>query len=277
MQLIALIASLPRFSDLLNISIPSIAAQSLKPDAIIVVSDNKKLTNNEKKLLSEILKKTKIYFIHNLHSPGVAGAWNTGIDYINKYFNKSYIAILDDDDIWLPNHLSVCSELAKVNNADLIVSGLGVLKKNIVVAENIPNNLKLTDFLVGNPGWQGSNTFIRLSTILAAGGFTNGLISSNDKDLAINVLSIKGLIISYSKIVTVHWQCGHNPEALSASGSMQKLKGSAQFMFLHGKKMQPEQKQEYYNRMKLLFDLNKKNIVAELEKIKKYGIKRISN
>ncbi len=268
MQLIALVASVPRFNDLLSISIPSIASQVKKPDAIIIVSDRKKLTDKQQRLLIDITKETKIHFIDNVKTSGVAGAWNTGIDYINKYFGDSYIAILDDDDIWLPNHLSVCSQLTKVNNADLIVSGLGVLKEHTVVAENVPVNLKFSDFLVGNPGWQGSNTFIKLSVIIEAGGFTNGLISSNDKDLAINVLSMKGLIISYSKIVTVLWQCGHSPEALSAVGSIQKLKGSAQFMFLHGNKMQPEQKQEYYERMVSLFNLKERDIRSELEKIK---------
>ena len=268
MKLIALVASVPRFNYLLNISIPSIARQQMKPHAIVIVTDRLNLTLYEQSLLKKISSRTKMFFVENINSPGVAGAWNTGIDYIEKKFGDSYVSILDDDDIWLPNHLLVCRKLAKQKNADLVLSGLAVVKNQVVVAENVPNNLDVSDFLVGNPGWQGSNTFIRLSTIKKANGFTDGLISSNDKDFAIKVLGVTGLKVAYSKVVSVHWQCGHDPLALSAIGSRQKLKGCAQFLYLHGSKMQVEQRGAYFQRMNLLFQLKEKDIIFELEKIK---------
>jgi hypothetical protein len=273
MTVIALVASVPRFNDLLRISIPSIAKQQKLPQAIVIVTDRQRLTPHEQSLIQKVSPKTECYFIENTRIGGAAGSWNTGIDFISKYFGECYIAILDDDDIWLSNHLFACDNLVKLNKADLVLSGIGVIKNQVSVGENVPYNIEVSDFLVGNPGWQGSNTFIRLSTLKKAGGFTDGLVSSNDKDLAIRVLGINGLSIAYTKIVTVYWQCGHNPQALSAKGSVQKLKGSAQFLYLHGNKMQAEQKVAYYQRMELFFQLKEKDIKIELEKIKTYGYK----
>lgn len=269
MTIIALIATVPRFNDLLSISIPSIARQKKLPHAIVIVTDKGTLTPDEQSLLIYASPKIKMYFVENMRADGVAGSWNTGIDFISKYHSECYIAILDDDDIWLPNHLYICSQLAKKSNADLVLSGIGVLTNQIVVANNIPYNIELSDFLVGNPGWQGSNTFIWLQTLKKAGGYTDGLISSNDKDFAIKVLGVKGLEIAYSNEVTVHWQCGHNPLALSAKGSRQKLRGNAQFLFLHGNKMHAEQMKSYFQRMDVFFQLKEKDIKIELEKVKK--------
>jgi len=242
-------------------------AQSHLPDAVVVVADQREVSELELQSLQAIVGSIPLICLHNSFSPGAAGSWNTGIHYIKKSYAGSYLAILDDDDAWLPEHLATCIACSDHGKADLVLSGIHVVKAGAIVATNIPKNICADDFLVGNPGWQGSNTFVAIDVITAVGGFTDGLISSNDRDLAIRLLSNWHQAINYTGIATVHWHCGHCDSALSAPGSAQKRLGCAQFLKLHGHRMSSQQKQQYFERMAQLFHLPAQDILSELHRI----------
>ena len=63
-----------------------------------------------------------------------------------------------------------------------------------------PNQLSVNDFLIGNPGIQGSNIFIRLSCFLEAGGFDENIKSCTDRDLCIRITDLGD--IHYKRITT---------------------------------------------------------------------------
>ena len=255
-----LIATKPRPEFLNQYALPAVEAQQRKPDMILVVSDERPFTVAEQDMWRGLTPSVKVVFGQNQNSQGAAGTWNTGFLILNKYFEDCYVAIIDDDDHWHTDHLAFCEATSKNGQADVVLSGINVVHGKTILASNTPDNISEGDFLTGNPGWQGSNTFIRLSTALRIGGYTDGLISCNDRDFAIRALQIDDLDIQYTHRVTVDWHINQSPDGLSAIGSDQKLKGSAQFLKLHDKKMSPFQREQFFRRMESHFGLSKTTI-----------------
>ena len=264
--LVVLIATKPRIEQLIQTSLPSIKAQRQQPNLVVIVSDNRSLSKEEQLRINELIFPLPALFLKNDCSPGAAGCWNTGIHALSRRYDDAYVAILDDDDCWKSNHLSVCLSHTH-DEPDWVISGIEVRSAERMLATNIPHDLKADDFLISNPGWQGSNTFARLSSLIAVGGFTDGLISSNDRDLAIRALTSDFHHITYTGQATVTWHCQILPDALSAPGSQQKRTGSAQFLILHGHRMSEPVLQEYYRVLESRFGLFRNDIENEIERL----------
>ncbi|MCU8419003.1 glycosyltransferase [Vibrio vulnificus] len=264
-NVIVLIATTPRLSLLSEHALPSVINQTCQPKAVVLVSDTRSLNENEVESLRSELKSIPLHVLVNSRASGAAGSWNTGINYISDNFPNSYIAIIDDDDAWQPEHLSSCLLSSEEGKADIVLPGINVKINNKTVATNIPKDLEVRDFLVGNPGWQGSNTFIKSGLATKVGGFTDGLTSGNDKDFAIRILESNLATIRYTNKATVDWMCNRSPDALSAPGSKQKLRGCAQFLKLHGEKMSRSDMDMYFERVAELFALSKNDILDEIE------------
>ena len=115
--------------------------------------------------------------------------------------SRVYIAILDDDDEWEPDHLQLCvSRLLDmpVTGYDLVACQLTrcISRDDPAPSQmQLPSVLSAEDFLVGNCGIQGSNLFVRLSKFLQAGMFDEYLPSCTDRDLLIRLLDVG---VSYS-------------------------------------------------------------------------------
>jgi glycosyltransferase involved in cell wall biosynthesis len=258
---VVLVATTPRFTYLISQAIDSVVAQTVKAMAVVVVSDRRELTIEEVHILRNKLVDTPLVVLKNQFLAGVAGSWNSGIQYIAKNFCKSYIAILDDDDRWLPEHLQSCLKHSDNGTADIILSGINIIKNDNLIGTNIPRDVIVDDFLTGNPGWQGSNTFISVQTALSIDGYTNGMVSSNDRDFAIRCLSLPNVKVRYTNCATVNWRVGHTDSALSAAGSDQKLQGSVQFLQKYMHRMSAQQIDQYFTRMENLFNLDKARIL----------------
>ena len=117
------------------------------------------------------------------------GAWNTGLYCLRSALPPpDWVAILDDDDEFLPRHLKAC--------VDATAGGVvGVFERlEWVRAEGVEgrpfdvDDLTPAAFFVGNPGVQGSNLFVRLDALLAIGGFDEALPNTTDRDLMIRLL-----------------------------------------------------------------------------------------
>ncbi|MBO2661871.1 MULTISPECIES: glycosyltransferase family 2 protein [Shewanella] len=262
--LVVLMASRPTLEYLLEVSLPSVVSQSLLPDEVVIVADKMPFTDVQQQVIAQCLPGIPVSFLYNRRAPGAAGAWNTGLDYVQANYPEAWVAILDDDDLWQTNHLQSCAELV-ADNVDAVISGIEVRRHGETLALNTPKDLKYTDFLVKNPGWQGSNTFVRLSAIQAVGGFTDGLVSCNDRDLAIRMLLRAPERFRYTDTVTVVWHCNQSEEALSAPNSPQKRKGCAQFLRLHEHRMSPADKQAFFGRLQTLFKISEADIMEEYQ------------
>ena len=249
-------ATRPREAALKSMSIPSIARQTRSLDALVIVTDRCRLAASTENELQALLPSIRIHNIPNSHIQGVAGAWNTGLSFIHQHWPKAYVAILDDDDAWDADHLATCSDLAEQNDLpDVVMSGLRLNKAGATLIRPPLITLAVDDFLVGNPGWQGSNTFATIGSLLNAGGFSNGLISCNDRDLAIRMLSLPDIRISYTGKFTATWNLNASADSLSQVGP-QKQESLRRFLAIHGHRMSPKVKQGFFQRCMDLFGVS---------------------
>lgn len=259
----ALIATVPRMDLLLGRALPSIARQTRPPASVFIVSDKTDISPPDAGLIRKELRGIPVHFLRNRTSPGAAGTWNTGILDIARHDADCYVAILDDDDEWDPDHLEACAAaLGTVNPADAVISGLRGRHAAGEILRVPPVSLTVDDFLVGNPGWQGSNTFIRLGTLLKAGLFTDGLASCNDRDLAIRVLSLLGVRMAFTGRFTATWHLGSSPDQLSLHGNEQKRAGLARFLQLHGHRMNSGARNAFFERAYKLFGFSESEILS---------------
>lgn len=183
MQAVVLIATKNRPNQL-NVALTSVFHQTCLPKRVVVVSD---CDADFVEATKTVVKSFQNYgipclYLENERTKNLSGAINTGLQELitNGILPEAnYCAILDDDDTWDPTYLAECLLCGEENNADWIISGLIRHEKlgDIGVKLRIPDQLSLSNFFTGNPHIQGSNLFIKLSTLLEAGGFDENLNS----------------------------------------------------------------------------------------------------
>ncbi len=265
LTIVGLIATLPTRDTLLRVAIPSIANQVRQLDALVIVSDNFAMPASVVQALRRLMPHTAVHLLSNVKALGAANTWNTGIEYITAHWPEAYVAILDDDDQWDREHLSICEgATGSAGSPDVVVSGLRMLIDGAEVQRDPPLSFSVEDFLTGNPGWQGSNTFIRLTTLLAAGCFTEGLKSCNDRDLAIRVLSLPDPKLVFTGRHTASWNLDTDRSSLSSRKCEAKRIGLAQFLALHGHRMNEAVRHRFFERADNLFGWSQEEIHAEV-------------
>ena len=197
MKIIVIIATKNRYQFLLK-SLESVKKQTVKPDQIIVTSDSH---DSEIIKEQELCEKYDAIWIKNKFSHNYAGNLNTALVYylsnsLNDLWDiqNTYIAFLDDDDSWKNNYLKECKKIISKYPYDFVVCGLNrCINEKLIEHEKVDKNTKLNihHFLSTNPGIQGSNTFIKLTTLLKAGCFDEHLNSTTDRDLFTRVMMLE--------------------------------------------------------------------------------------
>ena len=117
------------------------------------------------------------------------GAWNTGIFEAHRFFPNSYISILDDDDEYLPTHLSDC--VTAIGEDTIAVFQRLIWQNNdrsTMKVDLTKEQLISENFYIGNPGVQGSNMFFKTQSLVDIGGFDETLPNTTDRDLMIRFL-----------------------------------------------------------------------------------------
>jgi hypothetical protein len=254
----ALIATRPRWKSLISVSLPSLLKQTWRPHEVVIVADSRPLSPSECASVKGQLARHQITILRNDRMAGVAGSWNTGLADIRARRPEAFVAILDDDDEWDEDHLEKCADIVKTTDGtvDVVVSGLRILRDGKELPRSAPLSLSVEEFLTGNPGWQGSNTFVRAETLRHAGDFTDGLQSLNDRDLAVRVLSLDGIQLGFTGRMTTTWHLGREPDTLSRAGAPEKRLGIMQFLALHGHRMSPVVKAAFAERCRQLFGID---------------------
>ncbi len=195
--------SLKRTDWLINRSLKSIYGQQKienKNVAVIIIDDNKdygELTNiitqvkqlrirlnlEENEFSTRVIRNKRTRFMSG------TGAWNTGISEAYSNYPNGFVSILDDDDEYLPNHLSDC--LREIDNDSLAVFQRLFWKNNDGTEMQLPftiDDLIPENFFIGNPGIQGSNMFFKTEKLIAIKGFDEKLPNTTDRDLMIRFL-----------------------------------------------------------------------------------------
>lgn len=247
----------------------SALSQTRKPEMLIVCSDSDNLecVEYEKKYMFE----KNILYIHNNFCKNCSGVRNSAVYYYIKRnikslcdFDTKYIAFLDDDDEWDKSYIEKCY-MASTNGSDFVVSGIVFRKGNEEKALSIPNELSISAFLQGNPHIQGSNIFVKLSTLLKSGLFDENLSSSVDRDLLIRLMQLKPkyTIINehlvYVNVDNTRWRISNSIE--------QKKQDLRKFYLKYASLMSKEVEEIFFARNKKLFDIDKNDIVYNPAKI----------
>ena len=254
----------------------SVQEQTKKPYKIIIVSDSD--NDNYEKEKNLVLKNGVL--LKDEYEHNYAGSLNTAIDYIikeeinnNKFdISNIYLAFLDDDDIWRKNYLEICKKYL-YDSPDFVVASLNYIENNNSEGKKleVPKLLNKESFLSSNPHIQGSNTFIKLETLLKAGCFDESMNSTTDRDLFTRVMMLnpkpKYKIID-EILVDIN---AANTRPRLTNNKEGKKKSLSYFYSKYGGLMNEEQENNFFKRNRLFTDLSsKEEINSNLPKYNSY-------
>ncbi|MCX6297108.1 MAG: glycosyltransferase family A protein, partial [Bacteroidetes bacterium] len=190
--------------ELLPRALRSVKNQNRQADYVFIISNS----NNENYLIEqELVSEFGFTIIKNNRTQNNTGALNTGIvEIINEIgINKEmYVALLDDDDEWLPDYL-ITLQQENNNSYDVLISELSRINGKSNSVQSLPKTLNIDSFLKGNPGIGNSNTFIKLTSLLKAGCFDEACISNVDRDLFIRLFQLKPTYKVINKHLVNHY------------------------------------------------------------------------
>lgn len=232
--MVIIATALNRTNLLLERSLLSVYNQiniDLKQVKVVVVDDNEIddsglpfTINKIRTQISELRNKLTIpiYAFETTVIPNVrtkkssgTGAWNTGLNYAYETCPEGYIAILDDDDEFLPHHISDCVQVISNDNRIIAVFQELIWKNHDSSVWHYPlseDHMNELAFFIGNPGVQGSNMFFKTTSLLQINGFDETLSGSTDRDLLIRLfrnlvsqqVDIKSVIKIINSIGVIH-------------------------------------------------------------------------
>ena len=259
MNVAVLIATKNRSHLLSHRSLPSVLNQTHAVNLVVIINDGV-FVEFEQETLYQIrdAANVPIVLLNNCRTPGAGGAWNTGLEYLRDNGGCDFVAILDDDDQWESSHIE--ENLKHSGHANIVVSGLRMMRGGVELPRPLIESLSPVDFLSGNPGWQGSNTFVRLDLLLSVGGFREGLVSLNDRDLAVRLLSHTGSKVAFTNSWTAIWYSDTRGN-LSEPHSIAKLRGLQMFWQLYKHQMNADVQVDFFTRAQRLFGISSNEII----------------
>jgi len=203
------------------------------------------------------------------HAHSGTGAWNSALYRSVANGRERYIAILDDDDEWQNDYLKRCLEKIRENRSGTtvaVVSGITRLENDRSI-NLIPSseNFTMDQLFIGNPGFQGSNIFIRLRDFMDIGAFDESLYSATDRDLGIRLIQYvemedKLSIDFISEPLVIHH--AENEERVTSIGKNKKL-GLDLFYRKYIHLMKDDIEEKSLQRAKNLFNYNFSEISEE--------------
>ena len=268
MRIAAVIVTCNRI-ELLPRALKSIKEQSRQPNFVYIISNS---------TADSFLKEQKLcadfgfQVLKNYRTENYAGALNTSVEQIIKENGISedlYFASLDDDDEWLPNYLQEI-ENNNTDNYDLIAGHLlrsSNTENNLLV---LPIKLSEKDFLIGNPGISGSNTFIKLTSLLKSGAFDEGLSATIDRDFFVRVFLQKPKYKTVNKHLVTQYT--DNDRERVTTNQTKKEESLGVFFYKYQHLMNKVEKEQFFQRIDKLFSISKssfeftENKLSELSK-----------
>ena len=261
MNIIVIIATHNRSFFLRNRALASVFKQTRYPDSVIIVDDSD--NPSEYQLNSDVVESFKriiqsnVVHLFTKGSQGAAYSWNIAVESIMDECENPdnvFLAFLDDDDAWDERYLAECENVANRCNCDMVASHFYRVENDNKIYSESPISLVANDFLVGNPGIQGSNIFIRLSKFLEAGCFNENLTSCTDRDLCIRLADMGTVRYQSIAMPLMYHYAENNRKRLSTPNSAEKNLGLEQFWLKYSKRMSDTQRGNFLRRAEELFD-----------------------
>lgn len=253
-SVIALVTTFNRPKLLKARALKSIKNQTSKVDCVVLVDNSESKSTRDKNKAQFDDDFPKGQYLVNEQSPSAAGTWNHGLQWIENNYPNSWVAIIDDDDEWLPNHIEICK--AQMDGNDAVISGIRTLLDGVLIDDRLPSSLSISDFMAKNPGWQGSNTFARVSKLFEAGCFDEELLCTHDRDLAIRCLSLSDFKYALTGEVTMLYHLEKERESLTMTKGRGKHTGLLQFYCKHKFRMNANDEGKFIDRAVNLFDID---------------------
>lgn len=175
--------------------IESVLNQSFKNHEILVVNDGSPDTAELENVLAPFAGRIR-YFKQATRGP--SGARNTGM---RNAFGK-YVAFLDGDDYWTPDHLAKAVGILERDPGPALVYCDCILVKNgqpysrVFVNQNQPSTVTFETLLLQSSTISTSSVVVAREAILAAGGFDEALYRCEDFDMWLR-LALSGGRIEY--------------------------------------------------------------------------------
>ena len=260
-EIAVVIATKDRSAELANRALRSVVEQTRRPDYVVVVddSDQRYRPSNRRIVATIDIPGARVTYKENVRTPGASGAWNVALDFLHRSVEEPanlFVAILDDDDRWASGYLAGCAHLAAERGHDMVAADIVRVEQldDAPVSIPAPESLCAASFLVGNPGIQGSNLFVRLSVLLAAGLFDEGLKSTTDRDLCIRIADLVGVRYGRLAAPLVEHFAEEGRQRLTTRGSESKIQGLTAFWWKYSGRMTAEQQEAFQDRARRLFD-----------------------
>jgi glycosyltransferase involved in cell wall biosynthesis len=238
-------------------TIPSLLSQTVQWDDLYVIDDSKESESNVGQVFGQA-QLPGLNYSRNVRTIGAAGSWNTGLGLISQKWSEAWVAILDDDDKWDPCHLETCRKHERAG-VDAIISGIATYGHESLLDSEFNKAFNRRSFLSGNPGWQGSNTYARLSRLLQVGGFDEELICTHDRDLALRLMALPGFELIRTGRRTVWYMMDRDVPAYTRTGNPEKLEGLRFFLRKHLHEMTADDVQHFMLRAQTLFGFTPDN------------------
>lgn len=243
---------------LANRALPSVASQSRPPEHLIVVDDSDEdIRRANARIVTEFdVGGVETHYIENCRTPGVSGATNTALAYLQANYPATFVAFLDDDDAWDPSYLRKCERAVLDRDLDMVAAGLIYRASGdsdgVLLAP--PTELDSAELLVRNTHIQGSNTFVRLSRLLEAGGFDEAMESTTDRDVCIRLADLGTVRYGALREHLVDHYADSDRLRLSTPGSDKNGSGLRYFYRKYRHRMSADQRQAFIERCRKLFD-----------------------
>lgn len=261
-----LIATSGRFDLLEQRALRSVRLQERQPDAVILVVDTdlggqaeQEARTIAQRVWAGAASLPTIVILGNRRTrKSASGAWNSGIDELCRRYgseaDKWYVAILDDDDAWRPEHLDKCAGSVMATAADMAIPGLirHDSPEDAGRRQEIPSALLPDQIFVKNPHIQGSNLFLRLTRLLEVGGFDENLPSCTDRDLCLRLERLLDFKVAALDDYTVHHYADPRPDRLTVDRSA-KGEGLRRFFAKHAGDHDADAHQEFMSLAKARF------------------------
>lgn len=175
--------------ELLAEALASIAAQTHRPDDVVVADDL-----GEQRAADVVARCATATGLPVRHLPCPPVPGDAGPPSASRSRNRGaaaargdVVAFLDDDDRWAPAYLD--SALAVLADAPVAVTWTRFVRDGRTGAgRSVPPGLHAADVLAANPGVTGSNLVLTRAALDLVGGFDEALPVVNDLDLFVRLL-----------------------------------------------------------------------------------------
>ena len=239
-------------------------SQSRPPEVVYVISNSDAEAAAAERALCEA---EGFFWAVNQRTPNYAGALNTALELLVQAELKSrceidpqlYIALLDDDDAWMPDYLRQL-EAAHEPELDLLCAWHVRISPQKEVIMQVPDHISERDFFQGNPGLVGSTTFVRLEAALKAGAFDEALPSTVDRDFFVRFFQLSP---KYKVIPKVLVQIFAEEDRYRITLDKEaKRRGLQGFYYKYRYFMTPSDEEAFFRRAQGLFGISAEEILA---------------